>query len=151
MIAADPSAGARPDVAIPASHLDLLRRPICGVLTTLGPGGHPESSLVWTDTDGHAARFNTTLERRKGRNLVADPRCSLLVVDPDDLSRFIQIRGVAELVTDDAIEHLDALTRAYTAHPTYYGHVAPLAQRALETRVTGRLRAQRITLDAIHH
>ncbi len=32
---------------IPASHLDLLMRPICGVLTTMGPDGRPESSLVW--------------------------------------------------------------------------------------------------------
>ena len=144
------SAVAAPEVAIPASHLDLLQRPICGVLTTLGPTGQPESSLVWCDTDGRLARFDTTLQRRKGRNLVARPRLSLLVVDPDDTSRFIQIRGRAELSTEGAIEHLDELTRAYTSHPTYYGHVAPLEQRALETRVIGRIHADRITLDAIH-
>ena len=95
---------AAPDVPIPASHLDLLERPMCGVLTTLGPTGQPESSLVWVDTDGRCARVNTTLERRKGRNLLARPRMSLLVVDPDDTSRFIQIRGDAELVTEGAIE-----------------------------------------------
>ena len=144
------SVAATPDVAIPASHRDLLERPICAVLTTLGPSGQPESSLVWTDTDGAVARFNTTLERRKGRNLAARPRLSLLVVDPDDTSRFLQIRGDAELVTAGAIDHLDALTRAYTTHPAYYGHVAPLAQRDRETRVIGRIHAHRITLDAIH-
>jgi PPOX class probable F420-dependent enzyme len=138
-------------VPIPDTHIDLLRRPICAVLTTLGPGGRPESSLVWADTDGVSARFNTTLERRKARNLLARPRLSLLVVDPDDTSRFIQIRGDVELITDGAPNHLDELTHAYTAHPAYYGHIAPVEQRALETRVIGRINAKRITLDAIHH
>ena len=93
---------------IPASHVDLLTRPICGVLTTMGVDGQPQSSLVWVDHDGECARVNTTLERQKGRNLLANPRVSLLVVDPGDTGRFIQVRGDAELVTDGALEHLDA-------------------------------------------
>jgi PPOX class probable F420-dependent enzyme len=138
------------DVAVPASHLDLLVRPICGVLTTLGPGGSPESSLVWLDHDGECACINTTLERRKGRNLVADARLSLLVVDPDDSGRYLQLRGEGELVTEGAVEHLDRLTRKYTAHPCYYGHIYPLERRQLETRVVVRIHARRVTLDAIH-
>ena len=137
-------------LAIPASHVDLFTRPICGVFTTMGGDGRPSSSLVWVDWDGTCARLNTTLERRKGRHLLADPKVSLLVVDPENTGRFIQIRGDVELVTDGAIEHLDALTRRYTAHPAYYGHVYPVSQRALETRVICRIHARRITLDAIH-
>jgi PPOX class probable F420-dependent enzyme len=137
-------------VAIPASHLDLLTRPICGVLTTMGADGQPQSSLVWVDVDRGCARVNTTLERQKGRNLLADPRVSLLVVDPDNTSRFMQVRGDAELVTAGALEHLDALTRRYTSHPRYYGYVYPEEQQALDTRVICRIRARRITLDAIH-
>jgi PPOX class probable F420-dependent enzyme len=135
---------------IPASHLDLLTRPICGVLTTIGPTGHPESSLVWVDHDGECARVNTTLERRKARNIAANPRVSLLVVDPTNTARFIQVRGDAELVTDGAEDQLDGLTRAYTRHPRYYGYVYPVERRAQETRVTCRIHARRITLDAIH-
>ncbi len=135
---------------IPVSHLDLLTRPICGVLTTMGGDGQPQSSLVWVDWDGTCARVNTTLERHKGRNLLANPRVSLLVVDPDNTSRYIQIRGEVELVTDGALEHLDALTRKYTHHPCYYGHIYPAAQRWRETRVICRIHARRITLDAIH-
>jgi PPOX class probable F420-dependent enzyme len=137
-------------VAIPASHLDLLDRPVCGVLTTMSPDGQPESSLVWIDRDAECARFNTTLERRKGRNLVANPKVSLLVVDPDDTARFLQVRGEVQLVTDGALEHLDRLTRKYTGHPGFYGFVYPVEQRARETRVIGRIHARRVTLDAIH-
>jgi PPOX class probable F420-dependent enzyme len=141
---------APPLAAIPDSHLDLLRRPIIGVLTTMLPSGQPQSSLVWVDFDGECARTNTTLERQKGRNMLADPRVSLLVVDPDDTSRFVQVRGDAELIRDGAIDHLDDLTRSYTRHPRFYGHVYPLAQRGRETRVIVRIHARRVTLDAIH-
>ena len=135
---------------IPASHLDLLTRPICGVLTTMSPGGRPESSLVWVDVDGGYAAVNTTLERRKGRNMVADPRVSLLVVDPDDTGRFIQVRGDAALFTYGALDHLDRLTRRYTSHGRYYGEIYPMERRDQETRVIVRIHARRITLDAIH-
>jgi PPOX class probable F420-dependent enzyme len=137
-------------VAIPASHLDLLTRPICGVLTTMGGDGQPQSSLVWVDWDGACAQVNTTLERQKGRNLVANPKVSLLVVDPDNPGRYLQLRGHAELIFDGALEHLAKLTRSHTRHPAYYGHIYPAAQRARETRVICRIHARRITLDAIH-
>lgn len=137
-------------LAIPASHLDLLTRPICGVLTTMLADGQPQSSLVWVDHDDGCARVNTTLQRQKGRNLLADPKLSLLVVDPDDTGRFMQIRGDAELVTDGALEHLDVLTRKYTRHPRYYGFIYPVEQQARETRVIVRIHARRISLDAIH-
>ena len=80
----------------------------------------------------------------------ANPRLSLLVVDPDNTARFIQIRGDAELVTDGAREHVDELTRKYTAHPRFYGHVYPMERATRETRVICRILARRITLDAIH-
>ena len=137
-------------VEIPASHLDLLTRPICGELTTMLPDGQPCSCLVWVDFDGESARVNTTLERRQGRNLLRNPKVSLLVVDPANTGRFLQVRGEAQLVTDGALEHLDALTRAYTAHPAFYGYVYPVEQRARETRVICRITAGRVNLDAIH-
>lgn len=135
---------------IPASHLDLLTRAVPGVLTTMGGDGQPQSSLVWVDVESGCALVNTTLERQKGRNLVANPKISLLVVDPDNTARFIQIRGDAELITDGAVENLDGLTRKYTRHPRYYGFIYPADQQERETRVICRIHAKRITLDAIH-
>jgi PPOX class probable F420-dependent enzyme len=137
-------------VEIPASHLDLLTRPVIGVFTTMGSDGQPQSSLVWVDHDGRCARINTTLERQKGRNLLANPKVSLLVVDPDNTARYLQIRGEAELVTSGAVDHVDDLTRKYTRHPGYYGWIYPVNQRARETRVIVRIHARRVTLDAVH-
>lgn len=135
---------------IPASHLDLLTRPIHGVLTTLMPDGQPQSSLVWCDYDGECVRVNTTAERRKGCNMRADHRVTLLIVDPDDTTRYIEIRGDVQLIRDEAATHLDEITRRYTAHPCYYGFVYPLEQRDREARLICRIHATRITLDAIH-
>lgn len=141
---------ATPAVPIPDSHLDLLTRPVHGVLSTMGPDGQPQSSLVWADVQEGAAVVNTTLQRQKGRNMLANPKVSLLVVDPGNTSRYIQIRGDAELTTDGALGHLDALTRKYTSNPAFYGYIYPAGQRARETRVVCRIHARRITLDAIH-
>jgi PPOX class probable F420-dependent enzyme len=135
---------------VPLSHLDLLTRPVHGVLTTLMPDGQPQSSLVWCDYDGECARVNTSLERQKGQNLRSNPRVSLLVVDPDDTSRYIEIRGQAEIVFEGALECLDELTRQYTPYPQYYGYVFPVEKQAQETRLVCRIHASKITLDAIH-
>ncbi len=138
------------NLSIPASHLDLLMRPVHGVLTTLMPDGQPQATLVWCDYDGECACVNTTLERQKGRNLAVEPRATLLLVDPDDTSRYLEIRGEVELVRERALAHLDALTRKYTRHPQFYGYVHPAEQAARETRVLCRIHARKITLDAIH-
>jgi PPOX class probable F420-dependent enzyme len=137
-------------IPIPTSHRDLLTRPVHGVLTTMGADGQPQSSIVWVDLDDECAVVNTTLERQKGRNMLADPKVSLLVVDPENTSRYVQIRGDAELVTEGALAHIDRITRKYTRHPAYYGYVYPVEQRARETRVICRIHPRRITLDAIH-
>lgn len=138
------------DVELPTSHRDLFGPPDHGVLTTLMPDGQPQSSLVWLDLDGGCVRVNTTRERQKGRNMERDPRVSLLVVDAADTGRYIQVRGVADVTAEGALEHLDELTRRYTRHPCYYGHIHPDTQRDLETRIVCRIHPRRITLDAIH-
>ena len=137
-------------VSIPSSHLDLLTGPIHGVLTTMMADGQPKSSLVWCSYDGECACVNTTLERQKGRNLSANPKATLLLVDPEDTGRYIEIRGDMEIIQSGAPEHLDELTRQYTRHPCYYGYIYPAEQAARETRIICRLNAKKITLDAIH-
>jgi hypothetical protein len=93
---------------------------------------------------------NTTLERAKGRNLVRDPRATVLVIDPSNSSRWVEIRGDVDLETRGAIEQLDRLTRRYTSHPAYYGFVYPEDRRALETRVIARIHPRSVNVDAIH-
>src|SRR5689334_7369111 len=133
------------NLPIPESHIELLTRPIHAVFSTLMPDGQPQSSLVWCDYDGECVRVNTTYERQKGKNMLRDPRVSLLIVDPENTGRFLQIRGEVELIEEGALEHLDALTCRYTSHPQYYGYIFPMEKRLLETRILCRIHAKRIT------
>ncbi|MGE5461151.1 MAG: TIGR03618 family F420-dependent PPOX class oxidoreductase [Solirubrobacterales bacterium] len=134
---------------IPGSHRELLERPLLGALATplrVGAQVHP----TWFDLDGNDVLVNTTRERAKGRNRARDPRATMLVVDPDDTSRWIEIRGDVDLIEEGALEHLDRLTRRYTSHPGYYGHVYPAERAERETRVVARIHPRRINVDAIH-
>ena len=135
---------------IPASHLDLLTRPIPGVLTTMMPDGQPQSSIVWTDYDGQYLLLNTTLERQKGKNLCANPRVTLLVIDPQDSSRWIEVRGRVVGVTQvGAVEHADKLTQRYSRKQHFYGDIYPPEQQRKETRVMVKIEPIKISLDAV--
>ncbi len=137
-------------ITIPESHRDLLDQPLPGVLATLLPDGAPHSSVVWCERRADEVLFNTTLERQKGRNLARDQRATLLVVDPTDGGRFIEIRGDVTLITEGAVGHLDELTRAYTTPRRFYGYIYPESQKERETRVIARITPTRIVTDAIH-
>jgi PPOX class probable F420-dependent enzyme len=146
-----PMVGCGQEAVLPADHLDLLDAPLVGALATWLPRGRPQTQPVWFGRDGNDLLVNTTLGRRKARNLLADPRATLLVVDPADSSRWIEIRADVDLETDGAEQQLDELTRAYTRHDHYYGGIYPAWQRDRETRVIARLHPRVVHCDAIHH
>ena len=137
-------------IKIPDSHLDLVVEPIHAVLTTMMPDGQPQSSLVWCDYDGTYIRVNTTRERQKGKNMQANPKVSLLVIDLNDAGRWIEVRGEAEIIEDGALKHLDELTRQYTTKPCYYGHIFPEKEKQKETRIICRIKPTKVNCDAIH-
>jgi PPOX class probable F420-dependent enzyme len=78
----------------------LLDAKTFATVATLNPDGSPQTSIVWVKRDGDDVLFTTTRQRRKGRNLMRDPRISLTVLDPEDPYTHVEIRGRAEL-TDD--------------------------------------------------
>ncbi len=135
---------------IPDSHIDLIQEPVHAVLTTLMPDGQPQSNIVWCDYEGTYVRVNTTREGQKGKNMLVNPKITLLVIDRHDVGRWIEIRGEAELTEENALEHLDEITRQYTNYPQYYGYVYPVEQREKETRVICKIIPKKINLDAIH-
>lgn len=135
---------------IPSTHCDLLTKPIHAVLTTLMPDGQPQSSVVWLDYDGAYLLLNTTLERRKSHNMLANPAVAVLVIDPFNGSRWIEVRGrVVEITPDGAEAHADRLTRLYTGKAHFYGDIYPVERRLSETRVMVKIEPLKIATDAI--
>ncbi len=138
-------------VMIPKSHQDLLLQPVNGVLTTIMPDGQPQMSMVWADFDGQHVLINTTLERQKSKNMRANPKVNVLVIDPENGVRFLEIRGeVVEITPEGAIAHADEQTRAYSnnAKQHFYGDIYPLKQQEKETRVIAKIRPIKVTTDA---
>ncbi len=137
--------------SIPDSHVDLLQRGVHGVLATMMPDGAPQSSIVWTDYDGEYILINTTLERQKGRNMQRNPKVTLLVIDPQNSSRWVEVRGIVrELTTEGAEAHADKLTQRYCPNKQcFYRDVYPPEQKYKETRVIARIEPIKVAMDAI--
>lgn len=60
-------------------------------MITVKPDGQPQSSIVWYDYDGELLHVDSTLGRQKGKNLLANAKVSPLIVDAEDIGRYIQI------------------------------------------------------------
>jgi PPOX class probable F420-dependent enzyme len=136
---------------IPDTHVELLQTPVHGVLTTIMPDGTPQSSIIWVDYDGECVLINTTLERQKGRNMRVNPKVTVLVIDPNDSSRWVEVRGqVKEITPEGAEAHADKLTQRYCHNKKhFYGDIYPVEQKQKETRVIVKILPVRICLDAI--
>ena len=137
---------------IPDTHLDLLVHPVHGVLTTMMPDGQPQMSVVWVDFDGEHVMINTSLERQKGKNMRANPKVNVLVIDPNNVARFIEVRGeVIEITQEMAINHANKQTQAYSGgvKKLFYGDIYPERTKDKETRVVFRIMPTKVNVNAI--
>jgi PPOX class probable F420-dependent enzyme len=78
---------------IPDEHGDLLQRPIFASLGTIRPDNTVQVNPMWFDYDGQTLRFTHTTRRAKYRNLQHNPSMSLLITDPDNPLRYLELRG----------------------------------------------------------
>ena len=101
---------------IPESHRDLLTAPLTATLTTLDGQGRPQSTAVWflVDDDG-GLKGSITSDRQKFKNLSRNPNCSLLVIDPVNPWRTLEIRAEAHLTADPEKAMVSKFAKAYQA------------------------------------
>jgi PPOX class probable F420-dependent enzyme len=86
---------------IPEEHRDLLERPLIADLATVREDGTPQVNPMWFAWDGEFIRFTHTNFRRKYRNIAANPAVAISIVDPQDLYRYIEVRGAVERIDPD--------------------------------------------------
>lgn len=106
-------------------------------VATIETDGRPQLSVVWVARDGDDVIFSTLIGRRKHRNLLGDPRVTLLIRPEGNPYRYVEIRGTASLTTEGAAELIDTLGMKYTGQP--YGNDKPE-----DVRVTVRVAADRV-------
>jgi len=114
-----------------------LEQPFVGAVTTLRPDGSPHSTVVWVDVEDEGVSFNTAIGRAKERYLRRDPRVSMLVVDPEDVHRWLAVSGTVVMTTDGAQAHIDRLHAKYLGGGTF-------SHAPGEERISVRIRAERI-------
>jgi PPOX class probable F420-dependent enzyme len=85
-------------------------------LTTLLPGGQPQTHVMWVDCDDEHILINTEVHRRKFKNVEADPRVTVAIWDAENPYSFAEVRGrVVETVTGEAaLASINALANKYT-------------------------------------
>lgn len=98
--------------------LALLRQPsICYIATTMADGS-PQLTQTWVDTDGEHVIINSVQGFVKLKNIERDPRVAVAISDPENPSRYFQIRGrVINTTTDGAVDHIEKLSQKYLGTP----------------------------------
>ncbi len=125
---------------IPDKYLDLFDKKVFAGLATLMPDGSPQVTPVWIDFDGENLLVNTAVGRRKDKNLERDSRVSLMLVDPDNPYRYLEVRGqVVERTHDGADDHINKMAQKYLGKDIY-----PFRQPG-EVRVLYKIKPERIS------
>jgi len=105
---------------IPEKYQDLFQKKAFANLATVMPDGKPQVTPVWCDFDGKHVLVNSARGRVKDRNMRRDPRVSMVLMDPDNPYRYLQLQGrVVEITEDGADQHIDRLAKKYLGLDKY--------------------------------
>ncbi len=99
---------------VPASHRDLLDAQFA-TIATIAPDGRPQLSEVWFLAEEGKVRVSLTTERKKVRNLRANPAVSVLILDLANPLRYVELRGDATVEPDDDFAFAQRLGAKYGA------------------------------------
>ena len=133
---------------LPESTHRLFTEPKDVTVITLDPDGAPQASLVWADRDGDEIVLGIQQPHRKTRNLVRDPRVTLLVQDDQVSSRgitqYLVVRGTATLegpeIPADYKALMDRMSQRYLGVPEF-----PFGEGIWETGMIARITVDRVT------
>jgi PPOX class probable F420-dependent enzyme len=122
---------------IPESHHDLLTQQLAVTLATIMPDNSAHTSVLWYKWDADNGQFllSTTKGRQKAENINHNPHVSLMIIDPDNIYRYLEVRGSVEIEEEGAFELIDELAQMYTGNDEYYGNLAPKENRQTEERI----------------
>jgi PPOX class probable F420-dependent enzyme len=137
-------------ISIPESHQDLIDGAFNVALTTIMPDGQPQITPVWCNRKDDSIFINTMKGFRKEKNMRRNAKVTLLVYDPKNPLRHIEIRGrVVEMTEDGALEHLNELTRLYLKKPNakFFGDSVPEQLQTTYTPIRVRIAPTSIRVE----
>jgi PPOX class probable F420-dependent enzyme len=98
---------------IPDSHKDLLNGQVA-VIGTIGASGRPQLSAVWFLAEDDTVKISLNTARQKVKNLQANPKVSVIILGTPP-SKYVELRGDAEITPDDDYQFADQLGAKYGA------------------------------------
>jgi len=132
--------------SIPNEFRDLFAKRAYASLGTLRSDGSPQVTPVWCDVAGDHIVINTAKGRHQDKNIQNDGRVAVVIIDPDNPYRYLEIRGRAvEVPGRGADEQLDRMAKKYLGTETYtYKHLG-------EVRVMYEIQAERVNGFSFPH
>ena len=89
-------------------------------LATTMADGSPQVTPVGFDTEKGYLVINYAKGRTKDRNKRSRPQVAMVIMDPTEPYRYIQIRGKVVGITEDgARDHINSLTKKYTGNDVF--------------------------------
>lgn len=104
---------------VPGSHQDLLQQQVA-TLATVAHNGRPQLSVIWFLAEDGIVSISLSDDRRKTQNLLTNPNCSLLILDPSNSMRYLELRGTAEVAPDDDYQFASKVGQKYGADLRQY-------------------------------
>lgn len=87
--------------SVPPELVPLLESTAVAFVSTIGPRGEPQTTPLWYLWRDGRVWISLVEGRQKLRNLRRDPRISVVVVDPADPTRYLELRGHVDELTPD--------------------------------------------------
>ena len=99
--------------------IQMASGPNYAALTTLFKDGVPQTHVMWVDTDGENILINTEIHRFKYKNILKDPRVTVMIWKHDNPFKFVEIRGkvIGEITGQEARDNIDKLSQKYWEKP----------------------------------
>ena len=129
--------------AIPEGYHDLLERPIVVTLVTLMPDNQPQATPVWFSYKDEHIWVNSAKGRQKDKNMRARPQVTILILDPKNPYRYMEVRGVVQEINEaQGLDHINHLSERYNNNPDYYSRQPDLRDK--EQRVVYKIKPERV-------
>jgi PPOX class probable F420-dependent enzyme len=111
---------------LPPQYKQLLSDPVTASLTTLSGKGEMQVTPVWVGNDGTYLELNSARGRLKDRNLRANGKVTLLLMNPKNPYHWMSINGkVVDIIDEDDKARGDLATKSIDSLAVRYVNQTP--------------------------
>ncbi len=90
-----------------SGDLELLQKPAFAALALQLPGGALQNTIMWYRVDDDSLRMIAPEASAKARALQRSPQVAIAIHDPGNSYDYLEIRGRADVIADDAAARVE--------------------------------------------